>query len=279
MISLRLAGWALVALLALGWAWGCSEGGGEAGSRTSSSRPGAEAKLGYIALGDSLSVGVGASFPGANGFVPLVLHSLGEEYELINLSHSGDTSSDLLDHGHLSEAIAEIAAGGGESDGVRVVTLEIGGNDLLRIYFALVISGICPSLDVMLATEECRDALAMILADYAPNLAAALDGLLAADPSLRIVLLTLYNPLSGFLPVEAELADLALEGLPDTPFPGGLNDVIRAEAAERGIIVADLHPLFDGRALELMSSDFVHPNDAGHRVMADAVIAALEDAR
>ena len=70
-----------------------------------------------------------------------------------------------------------------------------------------------------------------------------------------------------------------MEGLPDTPYPSGLNDVIRAEAGKRGIIVADLHPLFDGRALELMSSDFVHPNDAGHRVMADAVIAALEEAQ
>ena len=70
----------------------------------------------YIALGDSLSEGIGASAPGSKGFVPLVYDSLPGGYELRNLGHSGDTSQQLLDHGHLDEAIATIEQLNRDSD-------------------------------------------------------------------------------------------------------------------------------------------------------------------
>ncbi len=80
----------------------------------------------YIALGDSLSEGVGASDPRATGFVALVHQSLGQEFELINLGHSGDTSQDLIEHGHLDDAISEIGErnlNDDPEDDVRLVTL------------------------------------------------------------------------------------------------------------------------------------------------------------
>lgn len=231
----------------------------------------------YIALGDSLSEGVGASDPTAAAFVPLVRRSLGEGFELLNLGHSGDTSHDLLDHGHLDEAIAQIQERNGDDDqanDVKLVTLEIGGNDLLRIYFSLVITGTCPDLETSLQQAECVDALASALQNYEPNLRTALDRLQEADPSVPIVLLTLYNPFSGS-GTNAEIGELALEGLPDTPFPEGLNDIIRAQAGKREVILADVYPLFEGRAPELISGDLIHPNDQGYRVIADAVLGAL----
>ncbi len=234
----------------------------------------------YIALGDSLSEGIGASAPGSTGFVPLVYDSLPDGYELQNLGHSGDTSRQLLDHGHLDEAIATIEQLNGDSDAdndVRLVTLEIGGNDLLGLYFSFVLTGVCPDVDTLLATPACADALRTVLTNFEPNLIATLDSIEAADPSLEVVVLTLYDPFSGQLPGQTAISQIALEGMEGSPFPEGLNTIMRRLVAGRNVTLVDLYPLFQGRSNELISIDFIHPNDAGHAVMAEAVIAAISD--
>ena len=231
----------------------------------------------YIALGDSLSAGVGAS-GASTTFVALVHASFGGAVALENLGVSGATSQDLLDRGSLDRAAGEIEERNRDDDpanDVRLVTLEIGGNDLLSIYFSLVQTGACPDLETALTNPECTDALTSTFEGFRPNLTAVLDRLHDADPELPVLLLTLYNPFD-YLPNVGPLGDLSLEGQPDTPFEDGLNDVIRAIADGRGgVTVVDIYPLFRGRSLELISPDGVHPNDAGYRVMADAVIAAL----
>ena len=238
--------------------------------------------LTYIALGDSLSAGFGASRPSETSFVPLVLENLGDDYQLINLGHGGDTSADLMDHGHLDaaiETIEERTGDGIEDNEVALVTLEIGGNDLLGLYFGVVLTGVCPDVTVALAKEECTEALAATFAEFDANLSEALDRLLEVDPSLTLLLMTLYDPFSGLLRTFSEIAVLALEGVPDSEFPGGLNDIIREQAERRGIPVAEVYEPFQDRASELISGDLIHPNDAGYRVMADAVIATLDGLR
>jgi len=225
---------------------------------------------------------VGASDPATTAFVPLVHEHLGDGFQLLNLGHSGDTSDQLLSHGHLDQAIAEIVQRKGDNDpnnDVKLVTLEIGGNDLLNLYFRLVIPGTCPTVQESLQKPECWGALRSTLDAYKPNLKKTLDRLREADPNLRLVLMTLCNPFSGGIQVFDELGQLGLEGLPDTPFPQGLNDFIRAQAQESGVILVDWYPLFQGKALQYISGDLIHPNDEGYRMMADAVIAALEGTR
>lgn len=232
----------------------------------------------YIALGDSLSEGVGATDPGSKAFVPFVHQGLGDGVGLINLGESGDTSAQLLSHGHVDAAVAEIEKrkkDGDPNNDVTLVTLEIGGNDLLNLYFQLVLPGTCPNITEALKKPQCVDALRQALDTFRPNLKAALDDLQAADPDLRIVLMTLYNPFSGGLQAFDPVGQLALEGTPDTPFTEGLNDTIRAQAGESGVILVDVYPLFVGKAGEYVSQDLIHPNDKGYRVMADAVLAAI----
>ena len=263
-MTVRSGRWLLPALLCLAFVAACGGGGG-------ADRPA------YIALGDSLSEGVGASDPRATGFVPLVHEKLDEEFELVNLGHSGDTSRDLLDHGHLNQAITEIQERNRDDDpdnNVRLVTLEIGGNDLLRLYFSLVVTGICPDVETGLKKPECVEPLASALGSFQPNLQAILEKLQAADPSLSIVLLTLYNPFPGGA---GEVGELALEGRADTPFPEGANDIIRSLARERRLILVDVYPLFEGRAGELVSGDAIHPNDRGYLLIANAVLEGLRD--
>lgn len=234
----------------------------------------------YIALGDSLSAGVGASNPLETAFVPLVHRWLqdqpgGEAIQLLNLGHPGDTSQDLMAHGHLDQALAQLERRDGD---VRLITLEIGGNDLLQLYFSLVITGICPDLETSLRQQQCVDALGQALDAFRPNLEAILARLREADAALPIAVMTLYNSFSGIGSPVDPLAQVALEGLPDTPFPTGLNDIIREVGTNYAVILVDLYPLFDGRGKDLIAADLIHPNDAGYQVMADAVISALQGA-
>lgn len=233
----------------------------------------------YIALGDSLSYGVSASDRLTTAFVPLVHASLPAGTGLLNLGHSGDDSEEIVGHGHLDAAIAQVRSRNGDSDpgnDVVLVTLEIGGNDLLDLFFDYVIPGKCPTLVESLQRQECLDILRTTLENFAPNLETIIDHLLDADPGLNIVLITLYNPFSAKVAVFDPFGVLSLEGMPDTPFPEGINDIIRAQATARGVKLADVYPEFDGKGPEYVSMDLIHPNDTGYRVMADVVIDALQ---
>ena len=257
-----------VALLAA-----CGRGGESAPPPEGVSGPGA-----YIALGDSLSEGVGASVRGESDFVSRVWDGLPGELELLNLGESGDTSGDLIDHGHLDQAVDEVERRRDDDDpdnDVRLVTLEIGGNDLLNIFFDLILPGTCPSLKEALAKPVCVGALRDALDEFRPNLAEAIDRLQAADSDLPIALMTLYNPFSGGLQPVDEVAELALEGASGTAFAEGLNDMIRAEARGQGVILVEWYPLFEGKAGRYIYDDLIHPNDEGYRVMAEAVLDAV----
>jgi lysophospholipase L1-like esterase len=269
----------LALLLAAAWSYGCKDTGARvAPAGSPPARAGTPPGTGlYIALGDSLSFGIGASDAGTTSFVALVHARLGSDFQLMNLGVPGATSQDLVDR-DLSRAVQEIEQRKADSDpnnDVRLVTLEIGGNDLLHLYASLVQTGLCANVETTLAKPQCAEALRSAFDGFRPNLTAALDRLREADPSLRILLLTLYNPFEH-LPGVGEIGDLSLEGKPDTPFPQGLNDIIRAIAQGRNdVTVVDIYPLFQGRSQELIFGDGIHPNDVGYRVMADAVTAAL----
>lgn len=237
----------------------------------------------YIALGDSLSEGLGASDGEATGFVPLVHKGLGERWQLINFGRIGDTSDDLLSRGFLDATIALIQYRNGDDDpdnDAKLVTLGIGGNDILAMFDTLILSGVCPSVEETLAKPECVDSLRETLDRYGSNLAIALDRLTEAGPGVHIVVMTLYNPISGSAWLSgaqdmAQVVEMALEGLPDTPFPEGLNDITRGEVEERGFILVDWHSLFEGKANEYISRDFIHPNDAGYEAMAAAILETV----
>jgi len=90
--------------------------------------------------------------------VPLVHEGLGEGWDLVNLGHSGDTSAALIGHGHLEQAVDEIESrrkGDDPANDVKLVTLEIGGNDLLNMFLDLVLPGRRLSLTESPARPEC----------------------------------------------------------------------------------------------------------------------------
>lgn len=239
----------------------------------------------YVALGDSLAVGVGASRPDALGYVPQLRATLTtpgggqpQVTSLVNLAVSGETSGSMIG-GQLPQAIATI----GEIADVALVTLDIGGNDLLR----LLRTEQCASAP---AGEACRLLVAQTLAEFETNyrlILSQLDGALAASaPDAHLAVMTYFNPFSGTdAPYEAagELALLGADGRLDCGAAGtdaaarGMNDIIACVAEEHGAVAVDVHPAFAGLGLELthIGSEDIHANDVGYRVIAEAFADAF----
>jgi len=236
----------------------------------------------YLAMGDSLSEGIAASDPARTAWVPLVAARLGDGYELLNLGVAGHDSQELMDEGPLDQAIVEIASRADDDvkgNEVGVITLEIGGNDLLDLYFDFVLTGICPTVEEGLENPLCVRELQAALAGFDPNLGETLDILRAEAPGVPIFVMTLYNPFSGGSFNLEQIGILALEGEPGTVFEEGLNDLVRKQVDGReDVHLVEWYEPFLGKQGEYISLDFIHPNDTGYRVMADEVLAAMEDA-
>jgi lysophospholipase L1-like esterase len=233
----------------------------------------------YLALGNSVAVGVGASDPAVTGYVP-VFHDLlrGElacrpshrpgcrKLALDNLAVGGATSTTLV-RDQLPEAIAELQARNHDrrpKNDVKVITIDIGGNDV----FAVVPS--CAAGP----TPECLGLIDTTLRTFAANFTTTLAQLrAAAGPDTVIIAMTYYNPLpSCRLSALAPLADSVLEGAPG--FDGRLNDLIRAISAANGVAVADTYGRLAAQDL-VGGDDCLHPNDSGHQIIADLFDAAL----
>ncbi len=228
----------------------------------------------YLALGDSLGVGVGASDPATTGYVPLFRDFLESERGLDtdlflnNLSIGGATSSSLISQ-QLSAAVAELEDRNGDKkrkNDVEVVTVDIGGNDVLAIL------GVCAGG----VTEECADAISSTFATFFVNFDFILDELrTAAGPDTTIIVMTYSNSLVATgcpLNALAPLGDIVLEGEP--LLAAGLNDLIRGIAAAHGAEVADT---FGRLSPDDIQPDCVHANDAGYAEITEQFIEAFTD--
>ena len=210
----------------------------------------------YVALGDSIAAGFGAS----NLFKSYVqlyygyLQSNGSGVtDLLNLSLAGATSADL----HSVERLGGVAAINASSD-TKAVTIDIGLNDILR-------DPNCPTA----TAPTCP---------FAGNLRAilaALNTALATDPGDETVqLMEMFNPDIG-TPNASATRQLLLgsDGKVDCAGTGaalGLNDLIHCISIEQGAKPIDVLPIFDAAGAAFLASDHLHPNDAGHLAIAKA---------
>jgi lysophospholipase L1-like esterase len=235
----------------------------------------------YLALGDSVAAGVGASDPAVTGYVPVLYDLLHDEpscqlvgrpgcrsLAMDSLAVGGATSTTLLT-GQLPAAVHELRAHNGDRNprnDVLVVTIDIGGNDV----FSLVPDCSAGSTPQCLALVQAR------LAIFEANFSQILSQLrAAAGPDTVIVAMTYYNPLGSCVRAAlAPLADVVLEGGPGLE---GLNDRIRRISAANGVLVADTYGLLGPGDL-VGGTDCLHPNDAGHQKIAEAFAAALAGA-
>jgi lysophospholipase L1-like esterase len=259
-----------------------------AGAQTAepSTRGGAPAgPAGYLALGDSYAAGVGATTPAA-GYAARVAAALEarsrRRFDYVNLAEPGTTSAafvgDFVARGRRGAGTSQLARAVRALTGrVDAVTLQVGGNDVLDL-----LEPGQPCAGEGVATEACLAVAQRTLAEVtAPNLALIVDALVrAAAPGTQVVVLTYPNPFAlgtgGLLEQRTDLILRALNALL-------VATAVRAQpaAAERRVTltVVDVSPLFAGRVAVLThildTPPDIHPTDAGHAVIAEAVLRAL----
>jgi lysophospholipase L1-like esterase len=197
----------------------------------------------YAALGDSLAAGFGA-VPVTQGYVYL-LYERGvfdtvPNTILANIGMPGATSQSVLEH-----QVPQLC--GNQLFQPDVITLNVGGNDLLSI-----LGGADPYT---------------VLQAFANNLTQILLSLRTCLPQdTRIYLANQYA--IPEIPGSDQLID-------------PLNYIIENVAAPFGVPVADVHAAFFGRTglllVERHGADAfqVHPTNAGYRAIADVFIAAI----
>jgi lysophospholipase L1-like esterase len=223
---------------------------------------GAQARKTYVALGASITYGIGASSPSKSyaqqyfGY----LQSTAGVTDLYTMSKPGWTSTDLRTE-KLNNAVTVI---NDASSDTTNVTIDIGYNDLF-------VDPNCPTANA----STCP---------FATNLRAILDGLntaLGNDPGDETVqVMQMYNPDMG-TPSEISTRQLLLgtDGTVDCSGVGaalGLNDLTHCIAIEKGARTVDVLPPFDSAGVAYLAPDHSHPNDAGHLAIAHAFGGAAD---
>ena len=168
----------------------------------------------YLALGDSLAYGVGASDRSTASYVALAHQAMvGSErfgdtgIDLLNLGVPGAKSADLLTPGgQLDLALGEIRTRSQNADtnDVEIISVDVGGNDLLGL-----VAPDSPCLESA-SVEPCRAAFGEVLSAIDDNLTEVLTRLREAAPEAIIVVVDLYNPYSGTGDLREPIAEVGV---------------------------------------------------------------------
>lgn len=236
----------------------------------------------YLALGNSLVTGdeASANDDGLPGYPDTIYQELKQRYPDIqfrNVGKSGETSITLIANGQLQEAITFITSERAAGRRVGLVTLGIGGNDMLAI--------LASPDQGQLALDTFKTNLETIVSQLMTELRP--DG---EAPRGDLILMDYYNPYPGLgIPPSGEkLTDI---------WSVQFNAAIKETAAKYNIPVAEVASSFDGRESELLfvnteiytnplllnpsdpnyakNVDF-HPRAAGHQVIAEQFLTASD---
>jgi lysophospholipase L1-like esterase len=238
-----------------------------------------EASGAYLALGDSITFGIGVPRPQQNGYVARVAEALARPSAepLIGSTRvfavPGETAAGFLDRrlDDVERAIDELGPG------VELVTIGLGANEVLRARRN-------PACVADRASDACRAVVNAAAEEAASSLDAVVAGvhsaLAAAGSDATVLLLAYYNPDLDPLAVASVAGSDGAVGCDPAEERPGLNDRIACIANQRSVGLVDLYDAFLGHEEELtrFRAGDVHPNAAGYAVIAETILAWLESA-
>ena len=260
--------WASLVLLVLAPLVGC--GGQEptaedsTAEETTTATAAASSSLDYVALGDSLATGYGAT----NGYVYRYANLLGTDTEATvnvhNLGVNGLTSKQLRAGIENNQRVKDTIKQ------AEVITIDIGANDLLRARWRYR-TGDCGGADN-------QDCFRQAVGDFQTNWDAILANVTGVrSPGTTIIrTMDFYNPLVD--------VDRATESWPNASandfmifkeYLEQVNSHIDKSSDAYGIPHARIYEAFNGPTGDedpssngYMASDGIHPSDDGHAVIA-----------
>ncbi|HEM5489738.1 SGNH/GDSL hydrolase family protein [Streptococcus suis] len=226
-------------------------------------------KLTYIALGDSLTEGVGDT-TGQGGFVPLLAQSLvndyGYEVDFKNFGVSGNTSNQILKRMSEDESIKDYLK---KAD---LMTLTVGGNDLRKV----ILSNFS-NLKISTFVKPAKD--------YSKRLETIIQTAQQANPSLPIYVVGIYNPFYISFPEMTEMQTIVDNWNQTTEqvtqkfknvYFVPINDLLyKGLDGESGVSQVSGQT---GNNL-LYEEDNFHPNNTGYEMIKKAVMEEMNETK
>lgn len=208
-------------------------------------------QLHYLALGDSLTDGVGDEYS-QDGYVGRLADSLLtwpsiSEVDVDNRGKRGRRSDQLLKlvkKGHYDEELQQ----------AQLISLTMGGNDVMKVV----------KQDLF---NLKRDAFDKELRTYKQRYSKIVEGIRAKNPTVPILLIGFYNPFSIVTNEANEFDTIITEW----------NNVIEEVASEdSNACYVSVEDLFDSNEELVYHTDFFHPNSKGYEKMTERILAAME---
>lgn len=226
----------------------------------------------YVAIGDSLTQGVGDSTE-QGGFVPLLSLDVGNKYNVHVISHnfgvSGNTSQQILDRMNSQTKITN------QLKKAKLMTLTVGGNDVMA-----VIRKNLSHLSVSSFEKPSKN--------YQKRLSQILTLARKDNPDLPIYVLGIYNPFYLNFPEMTQMQEVVdnwNEATKETTsnfkkvYFVPINDLLyKGIDGKEGVVQSSgskTQVINDA----LFTGDHFHPNNTGYHIMSDAVMEKIIETR
>ena len=227
-------------------------------------------RLNYVAIGDSLTEGVGDQ-TNQGGFIPLLSNAISEIYDVNvvsqNFGVAGNTSTEIYKRMTKEKKIQSAIK---KAD---VITITVGGNDVMKVIRTQLTN----------LTENSFEKPAQT---YQKQLTEIFDFIRDNNPNAQVYVLGIYNPFYLNFPDITEMQDIINHWNQTTQetiaqqkqmYFVPINDLLyQGVNGSKGVTTSDgeVQTITNNALFE---EDHFHPNNIGYQIMSDAVAEAYKE--